>query len=228
MWRVCSNGWAWIPYVQKDNAEACLIPVAPAKAGAQRLYARPIKPLGPGLRRGDENMRTLILGGARSGKSALAERLASESARDVVYIATAKAGDAEMAARIAHHRARRPQQWLCVEEPIRLADVLCEHAREHRCVLVDCLTLWLSNLLGDADENAFERERTRLLDALPSLPGDVLMVSNEVGLGVVPLGELTRRFVDEAGRLHQAIATVSERVVFVAAGLPLVLKGTLP
>jgi adenosylcobinamide kinase/adenosylcobinamide-phosphate guanylyltransferase len=173
-------------------------------------------------------MRTLILGGARSGKSALAERLASESTRDVVYIATAQAGDAEMAARIAHHRARRPQQWLCVEEPIRLADVLHEHAREHRCILVDCLTLWLSNVLGDADEHAFERERTRLLDALPKLPGDVLMVSNEVGLGIVPLGELTRRFVDEAGRLHQAIAALSERVVFVAAGLPLVLKGTLP
>lgn len=173
-------------------------------------------------------MRTLILGGARSGKSALAERLATESAREVVYIATAQAGDAEMAARIAHHRARRPQQWLCVEEPIQLANVLSEHAREHRCMLVDCLTLWLSNLLGDADEHAFERERTRLLDALPALPGELLMVSNEVGLGIVPLGELTRRFVDEAGRLHQAIATVSERVVFVAAGLPLTLKGTLP
>jgi adenosylcobinamide kinase/adenosylcobinamide-phosphate guanylyltransferase len=173
-------------------------------------------------------MRSLILGGARSGKSALAERLASESAREVVYIATAQAGDAEMAARIAHHRSRRTQQWLCVEEPIQLADVLREHAREHRCILVDCLTLWLSNLLGDPDERVFERERTLLLDVLPNLPGDVLMVSNEVGLGIVPLGELTRRFVDEAGRLHQAIAAVSERVVFVAAGLPLALKGTLP
>lgn len=173
-------------------------------------------------------MRSLILGGARSGKSALAERLAIDSKREVVYIATAQAGDAEMASRIAHHRARRPQQWLCVEEPIQLADVLREHAHEHRCILVDCLTLWLSNLLGDADEHAFERERIRLLDALPELPGDLLMVSNEVGLGIVPLGELTRRFVDEAGRLHQAIATVSERVVFVAAGLPLALKGTLP
>lgn len=173
-------------------------------------------------------MRTLILGGARSGKSALAERLASESGREVVYIATAQAGDAEMATRIAHHRSRRPQQWLCVEEPIRLADVLREHAREHRCILVDCLTLWLSNLLGGADEHAFERERACLLDALQALPGELLMVSNEVGLGIVPLGELTRRFVDEAGRLHQAIAAVSERVVFVAAGLPLILKGTLP
>jgi adenosylcobinamide kinase/adenosylcobinamide-phosphate guanylyltransferase len=173
-------------------------------------------------------MRSLILGGARSGKSALAERLAIDSGREVVYIATAQAGDAEMAARIAHHRARRPQQWLCVEEPLHLADVLREHARDDRCILVDCLTLWLSNLLGDADMRCFEREHDRLLNVLPDLPGDVLLVSNEVGLGIVPMGALTRRFVDEAGRLHQAIAALSERVVFVAAGLPLVLKGTLP
>jgi len=173
-------------------------------------------------------MRTLILGGARSGKSALAERLAIDSGREVVYIATAQAGDAEMAARIAHHRARRPQQWLCVEEPLHLADVLRDHARDDRCILVDCLTLWLSNLLGDADVQGFERERDRLLNVLPDLPGDVLLVSNEVGLGIVPMGELTRRFVDEAGRLHQAVAALSERVLFVAAGLPLALKGTLP
>jgi len=173
-------------------------------------------------------MRTLILGGARSGKSALAERLAIDSGREVVYIATAQAGDAEMAARIAHHRARRPLQWLCVEEPLHLADVLRDHARDDRCILVDCLTLWLSNLLGDADVQGFERERDRLLNVLPDLPGDVLLVSNEVGLGIVPMGELTRRFVDEAGRLHQAVAALSERVLFVAAGLPLALKGTLP
>lgn len=173
-------------------------------------------------------MRTLILGGARSGKSALAERLAGESGRDVVYVATAQPGDAEMAARIVHHRERRPRQWQCVEEPVHLADVLREHAREDRCILVDCLTLWLSNLLGDADAKCFEREHDRLLDVLSGLQGDILMVSNEVGLGIVPLGALTRRFVDEAGRLHQAIAAISERVVFVAAGLPIALKGTLP
>lgn len=171
-------------------------------------------------------MRSLILGGARSGKSALAERLAVASGLDVVYIATAQAGDAEMAARIAHHRARRPPQWLCVEEPIDLADVLHEYARENRCLLVDCLTLWLSNLLG-ADEPTFAREREHLLQSLPALPGELLLVSNEVGQGIVPLGELSRRFVDEAGRLHQAVAAVSERVVLVAAGLPLVLKGAL-
>lgn len=172
-------------------------------------------------------MRTLILGGARSGKSALAERLAAELGHEVVYIATAQAHDAEMAARIAHHRAQRPAHWLSVEEPLALADVLRAQARPGRCVLVDCLTLWLSNLLGDADASRFESERTALLDIFPSLTGQVLLVSNEVGLGVVPMGELTRRFVDEAGRLHQALASQCERVVLVAAGMPLVLKGSL-
>lgn len=172
-------------------------------------------------------MHSLILGGARSGKSALAERLACESGRDVVYVATGQAHDAEMAARIAHHRAQRPQHWHCVEEPLALAGILRAQARADRCVLVDCLTLWLSNLLGDADPQRLSRERDVLLRTLPDLPGEVLLVSNEVGQGIVPMGELTRRFVDEAGRLHQALGAQCSRVVFVAAGLPLVLKGTL-
>ena len=173
-------------------------------------------------------MLTLILGGARSGKSALAERLALASGREVLYVATAQSRDAEMAKRIAHHRARRPASWNSVEEPLALAAKLRAHARADRCVLVDCLTLWLSNLLGDADLQRFEREHVALLDVLPTLPGEILLVSNEVGLGIVPLGELTRRFVDEAGRLHQAIAASCDRVLFVAAGLPLALKGSLP
>lgn len=169
-------------------------------------------------------MRTLILGGARSGKSALAERLAAAH-EDVVYIATAQPLDGEMDARIAHHRSRRPAQWGCVEEPVALADALRAHAAPGRCVLVDCLTLWLSNLLGHCDGEVFERERRAFLSTLPELDGFVLLVSNEVGLGVVPMGELSRRFVDEAGRLHQALGQSCERVAFVAAGLPLVLKG---
>lgn len=173
-------------------------------------------------------MRTLILGGARSGKSACAERLAGESGLQVTYIATAQAGDEEMSMRIAHHRARRPEQWHCVEEPLALAAALRDHARADRCILIDCLTLWLSNLLGDADTERFQRERDQLLDVLPGLPGTLLMVSNEVGMGIVPMGELTRRFVDEAGRLHQSIAAISERVLFVAAGLPFAMKGTMP
>lgn len=171
-------------------------------------------------------MHTLILGGARSGKSALAERLATQSGCDVIYIATSQPGDDEMATRIAHHRARRPAHWGCVEEPLALADTLRLHARDDRILLVDCLTLWLSNLLGEADPARFIAERDALLATLPTLPGKVLLVSNEVGLGVVPMGELARRFVDEAGRLHQALAAQCDRVLFVAAGLPLTLKGT--
>ena len=173
-------------------------------------------------------MLTLILGGARSGKSALAERLAIDSGREVVYIATAQALDDEMSERIAHHRARRPAEWISIEEPLALGATLREHARDHRLLLVDCLTLWLSNLLGTGDTQRFVTERDALLDALVAVPGDVVFVSNEVGLGITPLGELTRRFVDEAGRLHQALAQRCDRVVFVAAGLPLTLKGASP
>lgn len=172
-------------------------------------------------------MRSLILGGARSGKSALAERIALQSGREVVYIATAQAHDEEMARRIAHHRAQRPAHWACVEEPLALAQALRTHAAGERLLLVDCLTLWLSNLLGTQDPARWPRERDALLSLLPTLPGEVVLVSNEVGLGVVPMGELTRRFVDEAGRLHQSLAGCCERVVFVAAGLPLALKGEL-
>ena len=172
-------------------------------------------------------MGTLILGGARSGKSALAERLAVETKREVVYFATAQAHDDEMQARIEHHRSRRPAKWLSVEEPLALADALRLHAREDRCLLVDCLTRWLSNLLIDPQPARFECERDALLDILPALPGELLLVSNEVSLGIVPMGALSRRFVDEAGRLHQAIAAQCERVLFVTAGLPIVLKGSL-
>lgn len=176
-------------------------------------------------------MRSLILGGARSGKSALAERIAAGCGDDVVYIATARAGEAgdtEMAGRIAHHRARRRSAWGCIEEPLALAATLATHDRPGRCLLVDCLTLWLSNLLLDADAGRFELERAALFDTLPSLQGEVVLVGNEVGMGVVPLGELSRRFVDENGRLHQQTAAGCERVVLVAAGLPLALKGELP
>ncbi|HEX7814295.1 bifunctional adenosylcobinamide kinase/adenosylcobinamide-phosphate guanylyltransferase [Dyella sp.] len=168
---------------------------------------------------------TLILGGARSGKSLLAERLAEASGLEKLYIATGLPGDEEMAARIAHHRERRTEDWRTIEEPKALADALVRHAQAGRCLLVDCLTLWLTHVLCDDDPLCFERERKNLLEVLPGLAGEVLLVSNEVGLGVVPMGELSRRFVDEAGRLNQAIARLVPRVLFVAAGLPLALKG---
>ena len=173
-------------------------------------------------------MRTLILGGARSGKSALAERLAGETGLDVTYIATALAGDDEMAERIDHHRASRPMDWRTVEEPLALAQALRTHAGADKCVVVDCLTLWMSNLLCADDEALYAREHDALLEVLPQLPGRILLVSNEAGLGVVPMGALTRRFVDAAGRLHQRIAGCCEQVVLVVAGLPMALKGDAP
>ncbi len=168
---------------------------------------------------------TLILGGVRSGKSRLAERLAQDSGLPVTCIATATADDDEMRARIAAHRARRPATWSLVEEPFQLAATLHTHAAPDRCLLVDCLTLWLTNLLMSADERALERERAALLETLPHLPGRILLVGNETNMGITPLGALNRRYCDEAGRLHQSLASLCDRVILTVAGLPLVLKG---
>jgi len=169
-------------------------------------------------------MLELILGGARSGKSRFAERLAAESGLAVSYIATSQALDGEMTERIAHHRERRPAHWTLVEEPLQLARVLRAQAAAERCLLVDCLTLWLTNLLMLDDPARLAEERDALLECLDGLPGRILLVSNETGLGVVPLGELTRRYVDEAGWLHQAVAERAQRVTFMVAGLPMTLK----
>ncbi|MDC6380758.1 bifunctional adenosylcobinamide kinase/adenosylcobinamide-phosphate guanylyltransferase [Pseudomonas graminis] len=170
-------------------------------------------------------MLQLILGGARSGKSRLAEKLASDSGLNVIYIATSQPLDGEMNQRVALHRERRPAEWGLIEEPVELARVLRENAGEGRCLLVDCLTLWLTNLLMLDEPQRLAEEREALLDGLAELPGDIIFVSNETGLGVVPLGELTRRYVDEAGWLHQALAERCHRVVFTVAGLPMILKG---
>lgn len=171
----------------------------------------------------------LILGGARSGKSRLALERANTSGMEVVFIATATAGDTEMADRIERHRAERPAHWMLVEEPVALADVLLKHASPQHFLLVDCLTLWLSNLLGNEDfsQRQFHHQRNALLKAIPKLSGQIIFVSNEVGMGITPLGEISRRFIDEAGRLHQELASLCDRVTFVAAGLPLTLKPQL-
>jgi adenosylcobinamide kinase/adenosylcobinamide-phosphate guanylyltransferase len=170
-------------------------------------------------------MLQLILGGARSGKSRLAEKLAADTGLAVTYIATSQPLDGEINERVAHHRARRPAEWGLIEEPMQLARVLQENARADRCLLVDCLTLWMTNLLMLDDAGRLTREREALLDCLAQLPGEIVFVSNETGMGVVPLGELTRRYVDEAGWLHQALAERCQRVVLTVAGLPLTLKG---
>jgi adenosylcobinamide kinase / adenosylcobinamide-phosphate guanylyltransferase len=176
-------------------------------------------------------MIEFILGGARSGKSSLALRRAGDSGKRVVFIATASASDDEMRARIERHRAERPLEWRTIEAPVRLAAALRE-APADALVIVDCLTLWLANVLFPhhagadvhADEAGFEREREALLLALREASCDVVLVSNEVGLGIVPDNAVARRFRDEQGRLNQEAAALCERVTLVAAGLPLTLK----
>jgi len=170
-------------------------------------------------------MRALILGGVRSGKSRLAERLARESGLPVTYVATARAGDAEMERRIERHRAERPAEWGLIETGTGLAGALEAAAAPGRCLLVDCLTLWLTQLLCSEDEALIEREREALVETLPRLPGTVIAVSNETGMGITPMDPLSRRFADEAGWLHQRLAPGMDRVVLTVAGLPQVLKG---
>ncbi len=171
----------------------------------------------------------LVLGGARSGKSAFAEALASASQLTVTYIATAQVYDDEFAKRIAHHQARRPKDWKIVETPFNLAATLATHATENNCVIVDCLTLWLAQCICPdcelPESVSWEKERMALLETLPKLKGKVILVSNEVGMGIVPLGEINRQFQDEQGRLNQSIARLADEVSFIAAGLPLKLKG---
>ena len=173
-------------------------------------------------------MIELVLGGARSGKSRYAEQQAIESAKQVIYIATAEARDTEMELRIKRHRDDRPQYWQTVEEPIKLAQVIQQYSDTNICLLVDCLTLWLTNILfshqGEVQLVVFEQETEALFKALAGFSGRLILVSNEVGLGIVPMDKMTRRFVDEAGFLHQKIATLSDKVVMVTAGLPQVLK----
>ena len=171
---------------------------------------------------GERPRITLVLGGARSGKSVYAESLAiaGGAAR---YLATAQAFDAEMSDRIALHRSRRGEGWTTFEEPLDLVGALQQIATPHTPTLIDCLTLWTSNLLFA--ERDIEAEGDALAACLPDLAGPAIFVSNEVGLGIVPDNALARRFRDAAGRLNQKIAAASDRVVFVAAGLPLVLKG---
>ena len=166
---------------------------------------------------------TLVLGGARSGKSRFAEGLIAALPAPWIYVATAQAGDAEMAERIAGHQARRGSRWQTVEAPLGLDKVLRDHAAA--AVLVDCLTLWLSNLmLADV---AIDPEIGALEQALAQATAPKVLVSNEVGLGIVPEYPLGRRFRDAQGLLNQRIAALADRVVLMVAGLPLAIKGSL-
>jgi adenosylcobinamide kinase/adenosylcobinamide-phosphate guanylyltransferase len=164
---------------------------------------------------------TLILGGVRSGKSRFAQKLIERQGKGL-YLATAQAGDAEMARRIAEHKARRDGLWTTIEEPIELVAAIESNADPARPILVDCLTLWLSNLMHAGRDVAVET--LKLTQAIPDLSGPVMFVSNEVGLGIVPDNALARAFRDHAGMLHQKIAEISGLVVFMAAGLPVIVK----
>jgi adenosylcobinamide kinase/adenosylcobinamide-phosphate guanylyltransferase len=206
------------------------------RACEQERAARPAR----GGRAGDAPI-TLILGGARSGKSTLAERLAAESRRPVLYLATSVPFDDEMAERIAAHRADRPNGWRTVEEPLRIAAAIRDHARSGDLVLLDCLTVWLSNLLLDGigpnrDPDAIPAAEWRALEAAALAEIDALLadarargtslvlVSNEVGLGVVPAYPLGRRYRDALGRVNQRVASRADDVLLTVAGLALDLK----
>lgn len=163
-----------------------------------------------------------VLGGARSGKSAYAQRLAEASCAERLYLATATPGDEEMAARIARHRAGRGQGWTTLEEPLEVARALQRHARAGRVVVLDCLTLWLSNLLLGGRDPA--PAIAGLAEAIAALAGPVILISNEVGMGVVPTHKLGREFRDWQGQANQEIARACDAAILVVAGLPLQLK----
>jgi adenosylcobinamide kinase/adenosylcobinamide-phosphate guanylyltransferase len=170
-------------------------------------------------------MKTLLIGGARSGKSALAQRWSAERSAEVCALVTGTESDPEMAARIAAHRRDRPSHWRVREEPVHLGRALRDE--KSGLVLVDCLTLWISNCLwpaGEADPVAWRRERDDFIDALKGYTADVVIVTNEVGTGIVPDNAASRLFRDEQGWLNQAIAAACDEVYLVTAGLPLCLK----
>lgn len=165
---------------------------------------------------------TLILGGARSGKSSYAERLCEKTGLDLVYIATGEASDKEMQKRIEHHKKNRGDKWVTIEEPVDISSMITLHSNKNTVILVDCLTIWLSNLMYR--KSNIQEETDVLINAIKKAPGPVFLVSNEVGQGIVPENALARDFRDEAGRLNQKMAAATQNVDFILAGLPLSLK----
>lgn len=175
--------------------------------------------------------RILILGGARSGKSSYALKLAESNWCRPLYVATAEAFDKEMTARIAAHKKVRSRRWACAEEPLEIARLIQRADKLYPArdvLLIDCFTLWLSNVIFKEGLKSFARRKADLLKVVRNSKRSLIMVSNEVGLGIVPESESGRQFRDLAGWLNQDLASVADTVVFIAAGLPLVLKGKLP
>lgn len=173
-------------------------------------------------------MKHLVLGGVRSGKSQFAERWVAKQREQVVYIATSQVWDGSMAERITKHQAYRPEQWQTIEEPFKLADTLIEIADQqpNAGVIVECCSLWLTNLLCAEDESLLEAEREKFLNVLENYALPVILVSAEVGLGIMPMNALARRYGDEIGVLNQRMAQVCDEVTLVTAGLPMTLKHT--
>lgn len=169
-------------------------------------------------------MKHLILGGVRSGKSAFAETQIEQSGKPVYYLATSQVWDDEMAQRVELHQQRRPKSWQLVEEPIKLAAALQRLNQSNNAVIVECLSLWMSNLLCLEDDGVFAHETQQLLTSVAGFEGDLVIVSGEVGLGIMPMNALARRFADEIGIINQQLAKLTDRVTFVAAGLPMKLK----
>lgn len=166
----------------------------------------------------------VVIGGARSGKSRFAESLAKQSKKQVVYVATATAGDDEMYQRIVQHQQDRPKIWQLIEEPLNLADVVRANNSSSQVLIIECITLWLSNWLCTYDKNLFLQEKADFLDAVSQSQSELVIVSNEVGSGIVPLGEMSRQFADQAGWMNQSLAEVAHQVTLVVAGCPLKLK----
>ncbi len=169
-------------------------------------------------------MKHLVLGGVRSGKSAFAQEQVALSGKAVCYVATSQVWDDDMAERVRLHKGNRPSEWQVIEEPLALAAVLDSLNDPEQAVIVECFTLWLTNLLCLEDEVRLAEEKAALLNAVENFQGDLVLVSSEVGLGIMPMNALARRFADEAGEMNQALAKLTNQVTLVAAGLPMPLK----
>lgn len=168
-------------------------------------------------------MISLIVGGARSGKSRYALECGELSGQRLTFLATAQARDTEMTHRIEQHQRERDARWQLIEEPIHVASKLASFS-DQDCLVIDCLSLWLSNCLCSADSSCWETEKTQFITELEKSAASIILVSNEVGLGVVPDNKLARQFIDESGWLHQRLAQLSNEVVMMHFGLAQILK----
>ncbi len=172
----------------------------------------------------------LIIGGARSGKSKYAEKQATlicsnpSPEKNIIYIATATIEDNEMAQRIKHHQQHRPKDWQVIEEPFNLSQILQKHVTSQQTIIIECMTLWLTNWLCHKDIKQWQAEKQAFIEILKNSHANIFIVSNEVGSGIIPMGQLNRDFVDQSGWLNQSLSKIADQVTLVVAGCPLELK----